>query len=91
MLILNILYENKLYKAVTLVRRQAVQGEVVDSEVTRYAFGDPVLDWRLMRYTLTALKRDGVDVHRGSSCDKFVLDVRGYDYDDEDRLVRVGE
>lgn len=89
MLILNIVFENKLYKAVALTRRQAIEGEVVDSEVARYAFGDPTLDWRLMRYTITYLKREGTEVHRGVSCDRFIEQVLGFTFDENDQLVRI--
>lgn len=87
MLILNIEYKERLYKAVTITRRVEGAG---DSEVARYAFGDPTLDWRLMRYAITFLQREGTEVHRGVSCDRFIENVRGYQFDENDQLIRVG-
>lgn len=88
MLILNIKYD-KLYRSVEL-ERTAVPGDT-PQVVARFAFGDPVLDWRLMRFVLTYLNREGNEVHRGASCDKFVQEMKGFRFTDKDQLEMVGD
>jgi len=91
MIVLNVMYKNKLYNGVALHRISVQENRQVAVVVASYAFGDPVLDWRLMRHTLTYLEREGIEVHRGASCDQFVIDVPGFRYTDDDQLDRIGE
>ena len=86
MIVLGIKYD-PVYRNVYLNR---VDGDTV-TEIARIGFGDPVLDWRMMRLIVASMKRDGLEVHRGLSCDRFLQTVAGYYYDDKGRLRREGD
>ena len=86
MIVLGIKYD-PVYRHVYLNR---VEGDVV-TEIARMSFGDPVLDWRMMRLVVAAMKRNDQEVHRGLSCDRFLQTVAGYFYDENGRLRREGD
>ncbi len=76
---------SKLYKAVVLNR----VAEDATTPVGRWSFGDPQMDWLLAKLAITYLKREEATVLMGNSCQKFTVDVPGWEFNADGQLVRI--